>query len=164
MANLCLAALESLRTFLLASDGINAELAVIGGRDMSYLDPLMDETVLFQNVLDALADSNEPVVYPAVYLYSDRLDNRLIEKFSKFSGLIFVVADVRVTEERIVGLEPQLARYVEALTAVLENHQGQWTDNLAYNGEYRVKFQQIQQGGQNFLQTARVEIEIQAHA
>ena len=88
MANLCLAALESLRTFLLASDGINAELAVIGGRDMSYLAPLMDETVLFQNVPAALADSNEPVVYPAVYLYSDRLDNRLLEKFSKFSGLI----------------------------------------------------------------------------
>ena len=110
MANLVFGGcLKVLRTFLLASDGINAELAVIGGRDMSYLTPLMDETVLFQNVPADLADSNEPVVYPAVYLYSDRLDNRLLEKFSKFSGLIFVVADVRVTEERIVGLEPAIS-------------------------------------------------------
>jgi hypothetical protein len=110
-----------------------------------------------------LADENVPVLYPAVYLYSERMDNRLIEKFRKFSGSIVVMAELRVSGERFADLEGQLARYVEAVGAVLGRNQGAWTENLAFDGAYEVRFEPIRLGGKNFIQSARVEIELQAH-
>ena len=163
MASLCLAALDKLREFVLASDGTNPTLAAIGARDMVHLPALMDQNVLIQNVPAKLADENNATVYPAVYLYCDRMENALIEKFTKFSGPIFLIADVRVSGERIEGLDKDLARYVEAVRAVLGANQGQWTDNLAYSGAYNVRFREVELGGRNFIQTAQIEVELQAH-
>ena len=130
---------------------------------MVHLPALMDQNVLIQNVPAKLADENNATVYPAVYLYCDRMENALIEKFTKFSGPIFLVADVRVSGERIEGLDKDLARYVEAVRAVLGANQGQWTDNLAYSGAYSVRFRKVELGGRNFIQTAQIEVELQAH-
>jgi hypothetical protein len=163
VANLCLAALEQLRAFLLAGDGVNAALAGIGSRDGVHLPTLSEQSVGIQNVLAEFADENLAVVYPAVYLYCDRMDNQQIEKFAKFSGPVFLVADVRVSQEHLTGLDQQLARYVEAVQAVLGAHFGKWTENVAYGGAHRVQFREIKLGGRNFLQTARVEMEVQAH-
>ncbi len=163
MANLCLAALEELRGFLLASDGINAALAEIAGRDQVELRILMEENVSIQNVPADLADQNVPVFYPALYLFCERMDNRLQEKFTRFSGAIFLVAEVRVSGERFTELGQQLTRYVEATTTVLGEHIGQWTEHLAYVGMFEVRFDEIRLGGRNFLQTARVEIALQGH-
>ena len=163
MASLCLAALDKLREFVLASDGANLTLATISARDMVHLPALMDRNVLIQNVPAKLADENNATVYPAVYLYCDRMENALIEKFTKFSGLIFLVADVRVSGERIEGLDKDLARYVEAVRAVLGANQGQWTDNIAYSGAYNVRFRKVELGGRNFIQSAQIEVELQAH-
>ena len=163
MASLSLAALGKLREFLLASDGANSTLGEIGARDRVHLPGLMDRNVLIQNVPPKLADENAPTVYPALYLYCERMENVLRKKFTKFSGPIFLSVDVRVSDERMDGLDEQLARYVEAVRAVLGANQGQWTDNLAYSGAYSVRFREIELGGRNFIQTAQVEVEVQAH-
>jgi len=163
VANLCLGALEQLRAFLLAGDGINAALAGIGSRDGVHLPALSEQTVGIQNIPSELADENLAVVYPAVYLYCDRMDNQQIEKFAKFSGPLFLIADIRVSRENLGGLDQQLARYVEAVQAVLGSHLGKWTENTAYGGAHRVEFREARLGGRNFLQTARVEVELQAH-
>ena len=163
MANLCLAALTAVRDYLLDGDGINATLAEIAGRDMMFLEPLSEENTLIQNVSAKIADENEPIAYPAVYLYCSRMDNELLEKFRKFSGRIWLVADVRVSQERFLNLESQLARYGEAVTTVLGKHLGKWTENLAYNGAHRVQFHGVEHGGQNFIQRAEIEVELQAH-
>ncbi len=163
MTNLCLDALTGVRDYLLAGDGINAALAEIGGRDMTFLTPLSEENTLIQNVSAKIADENELTTYPAVYLYCSRMDNELLEKFRKFSGRIWLVADVRVSQERFISLESQVARYGEAVTAVLGKHLGKWTDNLAYSGVHKVEFHGVEHGGQNFIQRAEIEIELQAH-
>jgi hypothetical protein len=155
--------LEKLREFLLASDGVNTALNDIGARDMVHLSSLGDERILLENVPAKLADENRPSVYPSVYLYCDRMDNALLEKFRRFSGPIFVVADVRVSGERFTGLESELGRYVEAVASVLGDHHGQWTENLAYSGAYQVEFEEIELGGRNFVQRALIEVELQAH-
>ncbi len=163
MANLCLGALEQLRAFLLAGDGVNAALAAIGSRDSVHLAALSEQTVVIQNVPADLADENLAVVYPAIYLYGDRMDNQQIEKFARFSGPLFLVADIRVSQEQLAGLDQQLTRYAEAVQTVLSSHPGEWTDNVAYGGAHSVQFREIKLGGRNFLQTARVEVELQAH-
>ena len=163
MANLCLAAVTHLRGLFLASDGLNYEAALIAARDGVELTGFSEGSVLTQNVASDLADENVPVLYPAVYLYSERMDNRLIEKFRKFSGSVAVMADLRVSGERFADLEGQLARYVEAVGAVLGRSRGSWTENVAFDGAYEVRFERIRLGGKNFVQSARVEIELQAH-
>lgn len=147
----------------MASDGINAALAQISARDGVHLPALSDQTILAQNVASDLADENLAVIYPAVYLYCDRMDNQQLEKFRKFSGRLLLAAEVRVSREQITGLDQELARYMEAAADVLGAHHGQWTENVAYGGGYEVQFRETRLGGRNFIATAKVEIELQAH-
>lgn len=163
MANLCLAALEYLRAAVLAPEGINVALGAIEGRDNVVLTKLQDQNVLLQNIPSDLADENEAVVYPTAQIYSKKLDNLLLEKFAKYSGPITVVMELRVSGERFLSLEQDLARYVEAATEVLGYQRGQWTENLAYDGGYRVEFDPVRLGGRNFIQSARIEIGLIAH-
>jgi hypothetical protein len=158
-----LAALTHLRGLFLAGDGLGYEAGLIAARDGVELGSFSEVGVLIQNVASDLADESVPVSYPAVYLYTERMDNRLVEKFRKFSGAVLVVADLRVSGERFADLEGQLSRYVEAVGVLLGRHQGSWTENLAFDGAYAVRFERIRLGGKNYVQSARVEIELQAH-
>jgi hypothetical protein len=163
LANLCLAALAHLRGLFLASDGLNNEVGLIASRDGVELPGFTEGSVLVQNVASDLADENVAVLYPAVYLYSERMDNRLVEKFRRFSGSVSVTAELRASGERFTELEGQLSRYVEAAGAVLGRNQGSWTENLAFDGSFGVRFERIRLGGRNFVQSARLAIELQAH-
>jgi len=163
MANLGLSAVQGLRDRLLAADGANPKLEEISARDMVHLTELTERNVLLQHVGSKLAEENAPVTYPAVYLFCERMDNRLAAKFRRFSGEVSIIADVRVSNPRFEGLEEELGRYVEAIRGVLADHQGKWTDEIAYSGAYRVKYRELELGGFNFIQSARIEVELQAH-
>jgi hypothetical protein len=158
-----LTAVTHLRGLFLAVDGLNSEVGLIAARDGVELAGFSEGSVLVQNVASDVADENVPVLYPGVYLYSERLENHQVEKFRRFSGSVLVVAEVRVSGERFTELEGQLARYVEAVGAVLGNSQGSWTENVAFGGAYEARFERIRLGGKNFVQSARIEIELQAH-
>ncbi len=164
MANLCIAALEAMRGFLLAPDGLNSRVYAIAVRDMVRFPEIKEEHVLIRHALAELVDSSATSVYPAVYLYCDRIENRLERKFTEFAGRVFLTAEVRVSGEDVEGLDSDAARLAEALTDVLADHHGQWTANAAYDGRYEVRFKPVKSGGVNFLQTATVEIELLAHA
>ena len=160
MANLCWTALEKLRAVVLA-DG-NGTLAEIAVREGTYRKPFEERTVLAQNVGPDLADQNRGTAYPAVYLYAARMENLLRQKFNGFSGPVRVVADVRCSGERYEGLEREVASYVEAVTTALAGNTGSWGDGLVYNGAYAVKFEPVKLGGRNFIQSAKIELEIEA--
>lgn len=160
MANLCITGLEKLRTVLLTS--ANAALAEIAGRDRTHWKPLEAKSVLLENVAADLADRNRSVIYPAVYIYSARMENVLRQKFAGFSGPIRVVAEVRCTGERYDGLEREVASYVEAVTTALAANTGPWGEKLSYNGAYTVKFEPVKLGGRNFIQSAKIELEVEA--
>ena len=145
MANLCWAALEKLRAALISS-----------GK------PFEERSVLVHNVAPDLADENCATVYPAVYLYAARMENLPRRKFAGFSGPIRLVADLRCTGERYDGLEKQITAYVEAAAAALAANKGSWGDGLIYSGAYAVKFEPVKLGGRNFIQSAKIELEIEA--
>ena len=100
------------------------------------------------------------VKYPVIHVYSDRVRNLLTEKFRTFSGKVRTVAEVRVSQDRIEGLEDQLRLYVDAVTQVLDANRGSWGQGAFYTGGYEVTFDPVKQGGKNFLQVAKVTFEV----
>ncbi len=160
MANLCISGLEKLKSIVLLSG--NAALGEIAARDQVQWKLLDEKSVLLENVPADLADQNRSVIYPAIYLYSSRMENVLRRKFNGFAGPIRFVADVRCTRERYDGLERELSAYVEALTTALGNNAGSWGQNLIYSGAYAVKFEPVKLGGKNFIQSAKIEVEVEA--
>lgn len=160
MANLCITGLEKLKSVLLTS--ANAALVAIGDRDQTQWKLLDERSVVLENVPADLADENRSVVYPAVYVYSARMENVVRRKFNGFSGPVRFVADVRCTGERYDGLERELASYVEAVTTALAQNTGPWGQGLIYSGVFTVKFEAVKLGGRNFIQSAKVELEVEA--
>ena len=76
------------------------------------------------------------------------------------SGKVRTVAEVRMSQDRIEGLEDQTRLYVDAVTQVLDQNRGTWDLGLFFTGGYEVRFEPVQYGGRNFLQIARVTFEV----
>src|ERR1041385_2755594 len=91
-----------------------AQAAADSGLDLA---PIPPAHVVSQNVAFDLSERAQVVKYPAVHVYADRIQNFLTEKFRTFSGKVRTIAEVRVSQDRIEGLEDQLRLYVEAITA-----------------------------------------------
>ena len=68
---------------------------------------------------------------------------------------------MRVTHDRLEGLDQMAQAYVDALTQVLDSNRGDWGDGLFYTGGYTVTYQPVKHGGKNFLQTAKVSFDLQ---
>src|SRR5579872_4293663 len=88
-----------------------AQLATNGG---IALEP--PEQILNQNMAFDLAERSLVTKYPVVLVYSDRVRNLLTEKFRTFSGKVRTVAEVRISQDRLEGIEGQLRLYVESVT------------------------------------------------
>jgi len=164
LANLAISALQALSTFLTAPDGVNHEAHKIAVRDMVRIPEIRPEQVLIRHASTALAEEAGPVTYPSVYLYCNRIENLLDSKFREFSGRIFLVAEVRVSDRSVRELDLHAARLAEATTSVLTNHRGKWTDCCSFDGRFDIGFDAVEEGGLRYLQTARVEIELIAAA
>ncbi len=147
--------------FLTAIDtGVNSAVGQLASDTGVTLTPVPAAYVINQNVPVALADKATTVKYPAMYVYTNRVRNLLTEKFRAFSGKVRTVTEVRVTQDRIEGLEDQLRLYVDAVTQVLDANRGSWGQGAFYTGGYEVDFDPVQHGGQNFLQIAKVSFEV----
>ena len=164
MANLCLAAAEHLRDLLLASDGLGPRLYAISQRDMAEIPNIMPPNVLLRRAEPDFQDENAETVYPAVLVYCERLENRLERKFTAFSGRVFLVADALVTGQTLESIDGDTERVAEAVMEVLAEHQGQWTENLAFDGRVEVEFEPPRRGAVNFLGRAKIRLELLACA
>ena len=132
-------------------------LAETSGVELPLIRP---ESIVHQNAPMAVMERSLQVKYPAIHVYSDRVQNLLIEKFRKFSGKVRTIAEVRVSQDRIEGLEEILRLYVDAVTEILDANRGCWGQGMFYGGGYEVKFEAIQHGGQNLIQVAKVTFEV----
>ena len=147
--------------FLTATNtGVNSAASTLAADSGVTLAPLPPEHIIAQNVSAAIAERALVTKYPAVHVYADRVRNLLTEKFRTFSGKIRTVAEVRVSQDRLEGIEDQLRLYVDAVTQVLDGNRGDWGQGAFFAGQYEVAFDPVQQGGKNFLQVARVSFEV----
>jgi hypothetical protein len=147
--------------FLTAADTglgpVIGQIADESGVDLAVIPPAQ---VTNQNVAFDLHERAQVVKYPAVYVYTDRIRNLLTEKFRRFSGKVRMVAEVRVSQDRIEGVEEQLRLYVEAVTQVLDTNRGSWGEGAFFTGGYEVSIEPVRHGGRNFLQIAKVVFEV----
>ncbi len=161
MAQAASIAAQTVLGFLTATDmGMAAAIHEIATNTGVALAPVLLENIVYQNTPAALAEKHLQAKYPAVLVYVDRVQNLLIEKFRTFSGRVRTVTEVRVSQDRLEGLEEQLRLYVDAVTQILDANRGSWGQGLFYTGLYEVRFEAVQQGGRNFLQSAKVAFEV----
>jgi hypothetical protein len=147
---------------LTSSPGVNTNLETLAQLERMSLPPLTDSQIRQQNVAFELSDRSAEVKYPAIYVYCDKLANLLTEKFRAFSGKAHMVVEVRLSQDRIEGLEKVLQLHVEAITQILERNQGDWGQGMYYTGGYEVVFGPVKHGGRNFVQIAKITFEVGA--
>jgi hypothetical protein len=123
--------------------------------------PLIPPAHIFnQNVAFDVAERAQAVKYPVIHVYTDRLKNALTEKFRAFSGTARTIAEVRVSQDRIEGIEDKLRLYVDGVTQVLDANRGSWGEGAYYTGGYEVSFEPVKHGGKNFIQAAKVVFDV----
>lgn len=124
------------------------------------LAPIPTAYIVTQNMSIELWERASVVKYPLIQVYSDRVRNLLTEKFRTFSGKIRTVAEIRVSHDRIEGIEDRLRLYADAVTQVLDSNRGSWGQGAFYTGGYEITFDPVKQGGKNYLQVAKVTFEV----
>jgi hypothetical protein len=161
MASTGSVAARKLTEFLMdTSRGLGPVVAQLAEDSGMALTPIPPPHVVAQNVAFELSERSQVVKYPVVHVYVDRVRNLLTEKFRTFSGKVRTVAEIRVSQDRIEGIEERLRLYVDAVTKVLEANRGNWGEGAFYTGGYEATFEAVKHGGKNFLQVARVSFEV----
>src|ERR1700726_4521971 len=117
---------------------INSTIATLALDSGIPLTPIETRSIVTQNMSIEIFERSSVVKYPLIQVYSDRVRNLLTEKFRTFSGKIRTVAEVRVSQDRIEGLEDQLRLYVDAVTQILDQNRGSWGQGAFYAGGYEV--------------------------
>jgi hypothetical protein len=159
MANVTTSLTSYLFGLLTSETGLDTQLRAIAQEDgIGITDAI--RSIVVQNSAPELVERGQQVQYPAVYLYCEKLDNSLKEKFATFSGKGRLVIEVRTSHDRIEGLERMLERYADAACRVLDGSRGSWQDGAFYTGGYEVVYAPLRHGGRNFLQTAKISFDV----
>ena len=160
MANANAVAVSKALQKLLTPAGLPENLAAVGELQGVRLAPVTAQQVFAQNVAQKLVERSIEVKYPTVLVYCEKIVNDLREKFRTFSGRALLAIDIRVSQDRIEGVEQLLSHYVDAVTRVLDQNRGDWGGGTFYTGGYEVTFEEVESGGKFFLQSARVRFQV----
>ncbi len=158
MANLAAAVTTSVSNLFTATAGndfaLNAIAKSMGAASLSIA------SVMTGNTPPELLDLSLSLKYPTVHVYCDKLINGLKEKFRVFSGITRVVVEIRYSQDQIQNIQAVLESYVAAACEILDDARGDWGGGMFYAGGYEVSFGPVKKGGTNFLQIARVALEV----
>jgi len=160
MANAGTIAAAKLLHFLQTPAGLSENLAAVAELQGITLAPISDKQILTQNVAHQLAERSLDLKYPTLLVYCERISNDLREKFRTFSGKAHLALEVRVSQDRLEGLEQLLQVHVDAVTRILDQNRGDWSNGMFYTGGYEVVFGETTHGGRNFIQTGKIRFEV----
>ena len=156
MAQTASLATTKVNSLLIAPEGLPAALSLIADLSGIQLPAFQPSHVIAQNVAPDLVERSHVNKYPTVHIYCSKVKNTLREKFRTFSGEIEMVAEIRVSQDRLDGLEILVQCYTDAVTQVLDSSRGDWGEGLFYAGGYEINYGPVKHGGQNFLQIAKI--------
>lgn len=148
--------IDAVRGLLEGESGLSASVEAL---KQSYVADERIAPVAPVVFLRAPAETQEkawPAKYPMVHVYCDRIEGRPGERLRRFSGRARVVAEVRVSQDRLEGITQSLHHYVDAVRDVLERNTGCVGAGLYLSSEYDVQIEPVKKGGLNYLQTARI--------
>jgi hypothetical protein len=140
--------------------GVNASLAGLTQVERDYVGLLDSAQVRMQNVSLELSEKSLSMKYPAINIYCEKIVNGLREKYRAFSGTVQIAVELRLSQDRLEGLQDRLEVYVDATMDMLNRGRGDWGDGMFFGGPYEVSFGPVKQGGRNFIQVAKVTFEI----
>lgn len=140
--------------------GLNACLSTLAQAANMNLPPVPPNQLLAQNVSADLAERSSDVKYPTISVYCEKIVNQLKEKFRAFSGKAVMAIEVRVSQDKLGGLEDLLQAHIDAVTQVLDQSRGDWGEGMYYTGGYEAALGPVKHGGRNFIQTAKVTFEV----
>lgn len=152
---------ERMRGLLQGESGLNLSVAALRDRPESILRAPKDEQVRVIHAAAELVEKSGVNEYPAFQVYVDRVRNRMTEKFQRFSGTVHLVAEVRVSQDRLEGLTEELQFYADAVADVVERNRGSLGEGIVLNGAYEITFDPVKRGGLHYQQTARVNCEVE---
>jgi len=154
-------ATQKAAAILSAANGLPAVIAGLAADTEASQLQFQTLHVLSQNVAPEISDRALGLSYPAVYVYCGKLSNSLQEKFRTFSGQAEMMAEVRVTQDRLDGLDNLSQVMADAVTQVLDASRGDWGGGYFYAGGYEVQYGPAKAGGKNFLQTAKIKFDLE---
>jgi hypothetical protein len=160
MANAGTLATSRFLNFLETPAGLSENLAALAERDGLTLPPIGETQILTQNVAQKLVEQSLDLKYPTLLLYCEKITNDLREKFRTFSGKAHLAVEVRVSQDRVEGLEKLLEVHVDAVTRILDQNRGDWGDGMFYTGGYEAVFGEMVHGGRNYIQTGKIRFEV----
>jgi hypothetical protein len=160
MSAIANAAIRKTTDLFTAPAGLNAALMDLTKADAISIPSFDQRQVLQQNVASELVERSLDLRYPAVVIYCEKIRNELTEKFRTFSGAVRLSIEVRLTHDRLDGLQSAAETYVDAVMQVLDRSRGDWGSGMYYAGGYEADFGAVKRGGRGFLQTAKLSFEV----
>ncbi len=148
--------IDAVRSLLEGESGLSASVEAL---KQTYVADERQPAIAPVMFLRTPAETQEkawPLKYPMVHIYCDRIEGRPVERLRRFSGRVRVVAEVRVSQDRLEGITQSLHHYVDGVRDVLERNTGCVGDGLYLSSEYEVQIEPVKKGGLNYLQTARI--------
>ncbi len=169
MANFATLAAEYVVSLFTASAGTDFALNAISQNVAAGLDetpppPIQLASVLVGNCPPEFLEQSLALKYPTVNVFCDKLANTLKEKFRVFSGTAQVTIELRHSQDHVQNVQPGLESYVTAACQILDDSRGDWGNGLFYRGGYEVSFLPLKRGGKDFLQIARVALQLDISA
>jgi len=155
-------ATSKLVEFLSAPAGVNASITALAQSEHLSLPPIAGKYFFTENVSSDIAEKSVEPKYTAVYIYCGKIVNALKEKFRSFSGVIQMEIDVRVSQDRLEGIDRMSQLYTHAVSQTLNQNRGDWGHGLFYAGGYEVSFGPVKHGGRNFIKSAKVSLDLDA--
>jgi hypothetical protein len=162
VASLANAATVQLLQLLTAPTGLNTTITTLALAANVGLAPIAASQFFTDNVSSAMAEQSEEIKYTAVYIYCEKITNTLKEKFRSFSGYLQMVIDVRVSQDRLNGIDQVSQLYSEAVAQTLNQIRGDWGQGLFYAGAYDISFGPVKHGGKNFIKGVTISFQLNA--
>lgn len=151
---------KKVMTILATGNGVPGVVAALTSGMSVTVPPIAATQIIAQNVAPDIAEKSVVSKYPLIYVYCNKMANELKEKFRRFSGDAQMVAEVRVSQDRLDDIETNMQVYLDAVTQVLDSNRGDWGDGVVYGGGYEVTFGGVKHGGRNFIQIAKVSFDV----
>ena len=162
MTSLVYVATSKLVGLLSAPTGVNTSLASLAQSENVQLPPIAAKYFYTENVSSDIAEKSVEPKYTAIYIYCGKIVNNLKEKFRSFSGVIQMEIDVRVSQDRLDGIDRISQLYTDAAVQTLNQNRGDWGQGLFYSGGYEISFGPVKHGGRNFIKSAKISFDVDA--
>lgn len=162
MVSMARLATSKLVQMMNAPVGLNTNVAALAQAEGVSLPPVPAAGFFTDNVASDIAEKSADIKYTAVYVYCGKIVNDLKEKFRTFSGTLQMEIDVRVSQDRVEGIDRTSQLYTDAVTQILDQNRGDWGQGLFYVGGYEILFAAVKHGGRNFIKSATVSFKVNA--